>query len=1111
MEDQTRKKRRILPWLVIGASVLLLSVLVYLLFMPLDLTRFTPRIESLIESRVDGDVRLGRTVLKVLPRPDLELSRAEVFHAGERLFKVDRAHARLSLLPLLWGDVVFQKLELANPYLYLERGGDGRLNLSRFIEAERPPEEDGERRVFVKTLDLRNGRMVFMDRVPDKPVRFEAAGINAMAERTGDVHTFGAEGTLLPSTPIALSGKIDEDGVINGRGSVEALALSAFNPYIRKRAPGASIDGRVDLDLSYVINEEDILRAGISYRGLEASFPSLFKDPLASPSGSGTMRVSRGKEAEETGLAFEEIEIKMDGFRVKGRFELSGPDGERTFSLEAFTTPVPLEKLLELLPVNAMPERAAERIATVKPLGGTLTLNDLKMEGRLDELKAEDILKGRTNAAASASIENAAFMYKGLDKPFQDISGNLSFKDSVLAISGFSGKYGKEMITRLSGSVRDLSGRAPFDLSVEASMDIEETAGLVKNFSKGELRKRLSRARAGGDLALNASVSGALRDRGDLEYSGDAAVSGGRFSYEGVPAAISSLDASASFDESTVHINESNAIVEGSRVALSGVIEGYRRPGPSFSLAASGGLDAETIRSLLKKRAGELRMTGTLPFSVTAEGRPDDWSAKAEVDATEAGVSFGRFVEKAAGFPLRARAEGGRKGGEVTLREAGVDIGGSSSISGSGRFKGADDYAISLLSGQILIADLDEISPFLKRDFPSSGLVSFSVSAEKPPGKSPLYEGAIGIKEGRFETELFKNPIESVEANAEFSGNSASLLIGNIATGSTRMNGRIDLVDIAQRIVGFSIDFPSFHITDILPRKREEKEDNGEGFRERLRREAAKLSGAGSISAAEGALWGHRFDSFAADVELGRNIAFFHPASINMHEGAVSGSVIYFIDESEPLVFTTDLNLSNIQIRNMLEAFGVQRRVLSGDLGGSILLSGTRGAEPFRKGLNGYASLSTGSGRLWRFGFISDIFAIVNILTIDELLRGSGLPHKGLEGSFMLTDGVVSTDNLVLDSNVMRMSAVGEIDTPALAIDATVALHPFVTIDRLISRIPLAGWVITGDNDSTVSLYFDMEGDLKKPEVTPLPVKSLRRNIFGIIERLLRAPFRLFE
>ena len=87
----------------------------------------------------------------------------------------------------------------------------------------------------------------------------------------------------------------------------------------------------------------------------------------------------------------------------------------------------------------------------------------------------------------------------------------------------------------------------------------------------------------------------------------------------------------------------------------------------------------------------------------------------------------------------------------------------------------------------------------------------------------------------------------------------------------------------------------------------------------------------------------------------------------------------------------------------------------------------------------------------------------------------------------------------------------GEIDTSGPRIDATIALHPFVTIDKIISNIPLAGWIITGDRNSAVSLYFEMEGPLKDPDVLPLPVKSIRKNIFGILERLIRTPFRLFE
>ena len=138
------------------------------------------------------------------------------------------------------------------------------------------------------------------------------------------------------------------------------------------------------------------------------------------------------------------------------------------------------------------------------------------------------------------------------------------------------------------------------------------------------------------------------------------------------------------------------------------------------------------------------------------------------------------------------------------------------------------------------------------------------------------------------------------------------------------------------------------------------------------------------------------------------------------------------------------------------------------------------------------------------------IFSFVNIVSIDEAFR-EGLQYKKITGDVKIKDGVLSTDNLALDSDTLRMSAAGEIDFPDSHIDALLAFHPFVTIDKIISAIPLAGWIITGREKSTVSMYFAVEGPLSKPEIGPVPIKSVSTPVFGILERLLEAPVEILQ
>ena len=129
----------------------------------------------------------------------------------------------------------------------------------------------------------------------------------------------------------------------------------------------------------------------------------------------------------------------------------------------------------------------------------------------------------------------------------------------------------------------------------------------------------------------------------------------------------------------------------------------------------------------------------------------------------------------------------------------------------------------------------------------------------------------------------------------------------------------------------------------------------------------------------------------------------------------------------------------------------------------------------------------------------------MNIISISELFE-DGYPYMEVTGDFLVKDGIMTTGNLMLDAASMRMSGAGEIRLPAREIDGLLGLHPFVTIDKIITNIPVAGWIIGGKEKSTVSMYYDVKGPLKNPSIEPAPIKSIEKGILGVLERLIEAP-----
>lgn len=1102
--------------MIISLAVLTGAVAAFLLTMPLDLSRFNARIESAIEARVNGDVELGRVIVKVLPSPEITLSQVEARYREGELFSADRVYARLRLLPLLSGRTSFEAIEADRPVLFLVRDHNGALNLSEFLKKEKPPEKEKdskppkkeEKKLLIDSLQVTGGRFVFIDRFPMQTASFDITAINASSTLPETGMAFTASGKLEPATPISLYGLVNGP-VIEGQGVIEDLSLLAFNPYIRQ--PGARIKGSVDLDLTYKFEKTLTTMAKLEYLGIVASYPSVWDKPLVSPSGSADMTLKTGKGVFE--LSVNDIVLNMDDFKANGSLRLSGPRKGKSMDLKASTTPVEAARFLSLLPIRKMSPAVAEKVRSIKPLGGTVAIEELRLAGKLKDLKGTGLLDN-PQVAAALSVNKASFMYKDLKTPFTNVSGSLSYRDRTLSFSNITGRYSRQILDNLSGQIKNLSGDGPFALRVEGSLDVEDTLKLAENRTKGAFKERLSALDANGVASVKANVSGSLKRKEPFKYSGETILRNGSAYYKGVPIGFDSLDASVAFNNERITIREARARTDSSSIALTGLVEGYRGADPYFSLKTEGAITSETLGKATGKGPEKLNIKGSVPFTLSAEGRKKDFHAKASVNATEAGVFIDKYLDKAPGFALKAEAEGGLKGNEATIRNARLAFGGSVMTGSGSKTLGGPVYSASLISEQLRITDLDAISPYLDSGYASSGVLSFNVKTAKGPGQSSAsYDGSVKIKEGSFDTGLIGSPIHNINAAAEFGGNKGTLAIERLETGSTVLEGKVDVLDITERAVLFDLNFPKLHAEDLMPRKREKKPEE---IKQQEQEAGAKpepekkkpFTGNGTIKAAEGDLWKHQFKNLSADVLLNKDVIVINPASIEIDGGKLTANASIFLAENDPRQFIADLDAKGLQFEQVTGARS-PRKFLNGVASGRIKLTGMKGDAPFARRLNGNATIVVEGGRLWKFGFITDIFSFVNIISLDELFT-KGLPYKDITGSFTMNRGTISTSDLVFDSDSLRMSAIGRLQMPENRMDLTLALHPFVTIDRIIKNIPIIGWIITGKEESTVSFYFDIEGPVNDPDITPLPVKTIEKGVLGILQRLLN-PFKWFD
>lgn len=134
------------------------------------------------------------------------------------------------------------------------------------------------------------------------------------------------------------------------------------------------------------------------------------------------------------------------------------------------------------------------------------------------------------------------------------------------------------------------------------------------------------------------------------------------------------------------------------------------------------------------------------------------------------------------------------------------------------------------------------------------------------------------------------------------------------------------------------------------------------------------------------------------------------------------------------------------------------------------------------------------------------IWKIISLLNVPAVLQGKvdlekeGLPYNRITATVAIHNGLFQTENLIIDSPILRMTAVGNYDLPTDQLDLALAVSPFGSYSQFLKTIPLFGRVIAGDRKGIATAMFTMQGAMEDPKVTYLPVKSFASGLSGLAQ-----------
>ncbi|MGF1627538.1 MAG: AsmA-like C-terminal domain-containing protein [Alphaproteobacteria bacterium] len=123
---------------------------------------------------------------------------------------------------------------------------------------------------------------------------------------------------------------------------------------------------------------------------------------------------------------------------------------------------------------------------------------------------------------------------------------------------------------------------------------------------------------------------------------------------------------------------------------------------------------------------------------------------------------------------------------------------------------------------------------------------------------------------------------------------------------------------------------------------------------------------------------------------------------------------------------------------------------------------------------------------------LAKLLTVASFTGVLELLGGQGIGFQGLDGDFVLDDGVATTDLMRVYGASLGITAKGRIDFNNDEIDLTGVVVPAYSINNFLSKIPLLGPLLTGgEGEGIIAVVYSVDGEVDDPDVSVNPLSAL--------------------
>ena len=249
-----------------------------------------------------------------------------------------------------------------------------------------------------------------------------------------------------------------------------------------------------------------------------------------------------------------------------------------------------------------------------------------------------------------------------------------------------------------------------------------------------------------------------------------------------------------------------------------------------------------------------------------------------------------------------------------------------------------------------------------------------------------------------------------------------------------------------------------------------------------------------------------KFGNLSARITIQDGVLDLDRLSGQSTNGEVAGRIVVQLPRKEPAEAELSVRATGVLVEDVLKLTGDKESGITGDARVTGTIRG-HGKNPhgLYPTLNGKVDVLLENGRIFKSEKRA-VWKIISILNLPAVLQGKvdlekdGLPYNKISATVFVRNGLFETENLIIDSPIVKITAAGNYDLPTDQIDMVWAVSPFGSYAQFLKTIPLFGRLFAGNRKGLATALFSVKGSIGDSEVTYLPMKSFATGVTGLAQ-----------